>query len=66
MMKNELSITELEGQHCAGLAPRRLMGSIGNITFGTPSVTSAVANLSGSLNTLTSNHNINIVILSLG
>ena len=62
----ELSITELEGQECRALAPRRLMGSIGNITFGTPSVTSLVANVSGSLNNLTSNHNINIVILSLG
>lgn len=57
---------ELDAQECTVLQPRRLMGSILSFTMGDPTITSTVANLSGSLNTLTSNHNINVVVLSLG
>ena len=48
--KVALSAHELDDQLCHVLAPRRLMGSIGNVNFGNLNVVSAAVNLTGSQN----------------
>ena len=48
--KDALGAHELDDELCHVLAPRRLMGSIGNVSFGNLNVTSAAVNLTGSQN----------------
>ena len=64
-MDMELSLAELDGQDCTALAPRRLMGSIGSLVFGNPTIGSIAMNVSGSGNQLNATHNVNVIVLSL-